>query len=73
MGYAMGDDPPGDISITRKEKAAFLAKAGGAVGLLGGCVIGLLTTGERWERVPLPPRVSATVRGNGVLALSYTF
>jgi hypothetical protein len=73
MGYAMGNDPPGDIVLTRREKAAFLGVAGGAVGLIGGCVIGLLTSGERWERVSLPPRVSATARGNGVLALSYDF
>jgi hypothetical protein len=53
--------------------ALYGGAAGGAVGFLSAVSSGLLGRSERWERLSLPPRVSATVRGDAVFALSYSF
>jgi hypothetical protein len=65
-----------DPMATHGDRMAFARNVGGAFALIGfggGVASGLIDHGERWERVPLPPRLSAIVRGNGVLALSYSF
>jgi len=66
----------GDPMATHGDKMAFARNVGAAfaaIGFGGGVISGLIEHGERWERVPLPPRLSAVVRGDGVLALSYSF
>ena len=82
LGYATGEDPPSDQGcaacapslrpMTRKEKAGAGALVVGGLGFFIGFFSGL-GGGERWERVPLPARVSTTFRGDGVFALSYSF
>jgi outer membrane receptor protein involved in Fe transport len=80
LGFASGDDPPRNDPVpvfqldplSRNDKAALGAIGLGVVGLVGGVLSGI-SRGERWERVSLPPRVSVSGRGDGVLALSYSF
>ena len=66
----------GDTTASKSDKIGFARNVGWAFALIGfggGFVSGLINRGERWERVPLPPRVSAIVRDDGVFALSYSF
>jgi hypothetical protein len=69
LGLASGDDPPGWFSMTAGEKAGLGAVAFGALGGIGGLVIGALTKSDKWEQVPLDRlRVSVvpTQRGFGL-------
>ena len=74
VAYAMGNEE--DPYASHGDKMAFARDVGGAFALIGfgaGVISGLINNGERWQRVPLPPRLAATVRSSGVLALSYSF
>ena len=53
--------------------AGLWAGAFAGIGFGFGFLGGVLGSSERWESVPLPLRVSATPRGDGLLALSYSF
>ena len=66
----------GDSTYSKSYKKAYARNVGWAftaIGFGGGFVGGLINRGERWERVQLPPRVSAIARDDGVFALSYSF
>ncbi len=55
---------------TAEGTAVFAASILGSAGGLWGAVIGALTAGERWERVPLPKSVSITQVGQDEVARS---
>jgi hypothetical protein len=73
VGLASGDDPPGFMPFTAREKAVILGiGAGGAVGLIGG-VLGWVDPGMRWYPVDLSQRVSFAGTRNGALAVTYSY
>jgi hypothetical protein len=78
IGLASSDDPPSTstdgfrLTSSKGDKTAIAVVGLGGAGLLIG-LMSSLGSGEHWERVPLPPRVSMTTRSDGMLALSYSF
>ena len=50
IGVASGDDQSGFLAFTAGEKAAIYGIVLGAVGTIGGAVVGASVSGERWER-----------------------
>lgn len=53
IGFSDGDDPPGFLSMTASEKAAFGGATLGVAGLAIGAVVGALKVSDRWTSVPL--------------------
>jgi hypothetical protein len=67
VAYAEGNEE--DPYARPRDKMAFARNVGGAfalIGLAGGVISGLINNGERWERVPLPPRLSAAAPSDSV-------
>lgn len=55
VGYASGDDPPGQyFSLTAEENAAFAAILFGGLGTVVGTVVGIVAPRSRWEVVSSP-------------------
>jgi len=67
VAYAEGNEE--DPYASPRDKMAFARNVGGAfalIGFAGGVISGLISKGERWESVPLPPRLSATAPSDSV-------
>ena len=77
IGYSDGDDPDNMfISFSAEEKAVLGGVTLGAAGLVLGGIVGAVTSGDRWERVPLRPRVAVSTMSTGgrlVLGLEARF
>ena len=70
VAYAMGDEE--DPYASPRDKMAFARNVGGAfalIGFAGGVISGLIDKGERWERVPLPPRLSSSAPSDSVSSM----
>ena len=65
---------PGDCFLfcTRAEQTRAAAIALGLLSGAGGMILGAISSPERWERVPLPGRVSFAPAAGGGLGLSIT-
>jgi hypothetical protein len=69
LGYASGDDPPGMLSFSARENAVIGAVVFGAIGMVGGAIIGGASRAERWYPVPLRDRsvsIAPTAQGLGI-------
>ena len=67
VAYVEGNEE--DPYARPRDKMAFARNVGGAfalIGFAGGVISGLIDHGERWERVPLPPRLSAAAPSDSV-------
>jgi hypothetical protein len=73
VGLASGDDPPGLMPLTAREKAIILGVGLGGAGALVGGVLGLAEPGMRWDPVDLSHRVSLAGTRNGALAVTYSY
>lgn len=66
-GYAMGDDSNcAWVCFSAEDKAMILGVLLGGSGIFVGGIAGGLSRGERWQRVPLPTRMSLSPRGQGI-------
>lgn len=65
IGFADGDDEGTFIAFSKEEKALIGGATLGAIGLVAGGIFGAATSGDRWERVPLQPRVGVSGTGSG--------
>ena len=62
VAYMEGNEE--DPYAPPRDKMAFARNVGGAfalMGFAGGVISGLISNGERWERVPLPPRLGSAI------------
>jgi hypothetical protein len=74
IGFSAGDDPPGLLAFTAKEKAAIFGIMGSLGGVVLGAVLGAIKTTDRWEKAPLDRiRIGLTPQPKCGLALSTSF
>lgn len=81
--YASGDDPPCEppaggfiyfcAESSAEEKAAIGLTAGGFLGAVIGGVVGIVRSGERWQRVPLDRVVAIQTRSGFAAGVSLAF
>ena len=67
VAYAEGNEE--DPYASPRDKMACARSVGGAfalIGFAGGIISGMIDHGERWQRVPLPPRLSSAAPSDSV-------
>ena len=70
-GYAEGDDEGTLLAFTAEDKAVLFGVTLGGVGALLGGIIGAATSGDRWERVPLRPRVGIGIAAPDAVVVGF--